>query len=43
MLYLIMLFIIWNWGLTPLWVNIAVTICCALGIIFFGLEKKEGN
>lgn len=43
MLYVILLFIIWNWGITPLWVNIAVTIMCAIGIIFLGLEKEDSR
>ena len=33
MLYVIALFIIWNWGLTPLWVNVVVTILCASAIL----------
>ena len=40
MIYVIFIFLVWNWGLTPLWVNIAVTIMCALGIIFLGAEKE---
>ena len=34
MLYIIIMFIIWNWGLTPLWVNVTVTVLAALGILF---------
>lgn len=29
----ILLFIIWTWGLTPVWVNIIVTIICAFRIL----------
>lgn len=43
MIYLILIFLVWNWGITPLWVNIAVTVCCALGIIFLGESHKEGR
>lgn len=32
MLYAIWIFIIWTWGLTPLWVNIVVTVICGLAI-----------
>ncbi len=34
MIYIIVMFIIWNWGLTPLWVNVTVTILAAIGILF---------
>ena len=37
MLYVICMFIIWTWGLTPLWVNITVTVLCSLAI----LEKLD--
>jgi len=33
MIYAIIIFIVWNWGLTPLWVNIVTTILAGLAIL----------
>ena len=33
MVYLLIMFIIWTWGLTPTWVNIFATVICSLQII----------
>lgn len=29
---IIWMLIIWNWGLTPVWVNILITIMCGLSL-----------
>ena len=39
MIYIILIFIIWNWGLTPTWVNIVSTVLCRLAILFEGHDK----
>lgn len=36
-----LIFIIWTWGLTPLWVNIVVT--CLLGINLMIGDCSEGE
>ena len=28
------IFILWTWGITPLWVNIVGTVICGLKILF---------
>lgn len=30
---ILMILILWTWGLTPTWVNIVGTILCSLGIL----------
>jgi len=30
---IILIFIIWTWGLTPTWVNIITTVICGLSIL----------
>ena len=30
---LLMILILWTWGITPLWVNIVGTVICALNIL----------
>lgn len=37
MIYVLLIFIIWTWDITPLWVNIVVTILSSLALI--GEEK----
>ena len=31
---ILMIMILWTWGLTPLWVNIVGTVICGLDILF---------
>lgn len=33
MIYLIMIFIIWTWDLTPLWVNVVVTVLASIALL----------
>ena len=40
---LIWLFILWNWGLTPLWVNIASTVILSAGMIIDFLKGLSDN
>ena len=35
MIYIIILFVIWTWGLTPTWVNVVVTIIASLGLLTY--------
>ena len=32
-MWAITIMVLWTWGLTPLWVNIAATAICALDVI----------
>ena len=40
-LYAVIMFIIWNWGLTPTWVNVVCTVLCALGLLFEGYSSDK--
>jgi len=40
MFEIVMMFILWNWGLTPLWVNITCTVLLSLRILFGGVSVK---
>lgn len=37
----LMIMILWTWGLTPLWVNIVGTILCGLKILGFILNLTK--
>ena len=37
-MWLITLFVLWTWGLTPLWVNIVGSVICGLNILINTLE-----
>lgn len=32
-MYIIMIIILWTWGLTPIWANVVGTIICGLNIL----------
>jgi len=34
MIYAIIIFIIWTWNLTPLWVNIVVTVLASIALLY---------
>lgn len=38
-MYAITIFVLWTWGLTPLWVNIVGTVIAGLNIIINFLDK----
>ena len=44
---IIMLLILWTWGLTPLWVNIVATTLCGINLIMkifgYSIGKKVGT
>ena len=40
---LITIFILWTWGLTPLWVNITGTVLCGLIILGNLVDLARGN
>ena len=44
---IIMLLVLWTWGLTPLWVNIVATFLCGINLIMklfgYSLGKKVGT
>ena len=49
-LNMIIIFVIWTWGLTPTWVNVVVTILASLALIdaldeekIYDFTKKDKN
>lgn len=40
MIYLIIIFVLWTWGLTPVWVNIVCTVLAGLGFLD-ALDKTD--
>lgn len=40
-MFAITIFVLWTWGLTPLWVNIVGTVICSLKITSNILEQFD--